>query len=271
MSPRVVVSLTTSPQRISQIGDVIHCIKNQTYQVSRIYINLPHVFKRTGEGYTIPNFLRNDPLIYINRCEDIGPATKIVPTVTHEHDDDDNTIIISIDDDILYYNTFVKLYIDYAETFKDSVITGKSYMYLSPSFRQGHLDARSVELLEGFSGVAYRVKFLKGIENEIDFSKLPKSCYASDDFVLSNYILKKGYKIKVINESLHYKKLKELSYGFGEDALHKGAGTDLSGSTVNETKYKQCSNYLQSQNDLYISYYRNKGIFAYIKNMLFKF
>jgi len=39
-------------------------------------------------GNTIPIFLRNDPLIYINRYEGKSPATKIASTVMHEPDND---------------------------------------------------------------------------------------------------------------------------------------------------------------------------------------
>jgi hypothetical protein len=49
---RMVVSLTTSPLRILQIENSLNSIFSQTKLPDRIYLNLPHVFKRNNDTYS---------------------------------------------------------------------------------------------------------------------------------------------------------------------------------------------------------------------------
>ena len=124
--PRIVITMTTSPKRLSKIKPVIDSIMTQTVLPDIIYLNIPKVFKRTEEVFdgTLPMFIVMNHLIHINVCEDIGPATKVLPVL--ELETDPETCIVSIDDDLSYDNTMINTLIGYSMVFPDMVIGGHS-------------------------------------------------------------------------------------------------------------------------------------------------
>ena len=82
----IVVSFTTTPYRVDKIQLVLNSIKRQSIKPNRIYVNIPWKFKRDNSDYVIPEWLKSDPNIIINRTKDYGPATKLIATLAQEHD-----------------------------------------------------------------------------------------------------------------------------------------------------------------------------------------
>jgi hypothetical protein len=249
---KIVVSMTTSPKRIDGIKPLIDLISNQTIVPSVIVINLPFIFKRTNMTFTkIPDFILDNPLIYINRCEDIGPSTKIVPTAYLFNDPE--IIIISVDDDIIYKNNFIETLLKYSKLSPDSVITGQSFMRIDKPNNSTEL--KYAQLVEGYSSVLYKKKHF----DNFDIKKLleyPKVCYFADDLILSNYLIENNIDIIVTNE-LKDNEPYDIIYtdlGNGEDALKNGADGNTNGNIDN---YKQCSSYLESIKQLFIKYIYN--------------
>ena len=78
------VSLTSLPSRINNIDKTIDSIINQTIRPNKIFLNLPYSFKR------FPNYKFTDSQIInlnkynleISRCEDYGPSTKLMGSIT---------------------------------------------------------------------------------------------------------------------------------------------------------------------------------------------
>lgn len=54
---RLVISLTTSPQRLIQMENSFNSLLSQTRLPDRIYFNLPHIFKRTNDTLLKIHFL----------------------------------------------------------------------------------------------------------------------------------------------------------------------------------------------------------------------
>jgi len=248
-SENIVISLTTSPNRISKIEQVLDRIMNQTVVPSAIVLNLPFVFKRTSEKFgEIPQFIASNPIIKINRCEDIGPSTKVLPT--SELFTDPETIIISIDDDTLYKETMIETLLHYHRLFPETVITGLDHFLKidTPS----NIDTSKIpqnmhfsEFIEGYSGVLYT----KDILDKINISKeyiesIPNYCFQADDFIISNYLVK--HKIPIFTVGLDKTIETQLEYGYGTDALHAGANGTNSG---NQDNYEKCTSYMQSISD----------------------
>jgi hypothetical protein len=245
---RLVVTMTTSPQRISKIKPVIDCIMLQTITPNRIYLNLPYIFKRNNSTFDtpLPTFITNNPLIYVNWCEDIGPATKIIPTVQLETDPE--TLIMSIDDDIYYPPKLLETFLAFSNIYPNACITGSSFIDDKTKKTPHEKYGTYVQLLEGFSGVLYKQKFLKNID--ISLIHQYKCFYLSDDFYLSNELLKQNIpiiKISGLYDAIH--NIKPLEYGLNSDALHKQF---ILGNHLN---YKKCSDILKKRNELYIDYY----------------
>jgi len=239
----ILISLSTSPKRINNIGPLLETLSNQTIKPNKIILNLPYLFKRTNSTFnTIPDFITNNNLIYINWCNDIGPATKIIPTVKLAKSP--NSILISVDDDIEYKNTMVEILLNYSNKYPDAVITGESFMRLSNDKK-----IITAELVEGYSSVLYKKKHLVDLSEEI-IKNYPIYCKLADDYIISNYLRKKNILIIVVNTEKPYDNI-YVSYGNNEDALRNGADKISNGNIDN---YIKCSNYLKSINDLYIIY-----------------
>jgi hypothetical protein len=248
----VIISLTTSPKRINHIQPVINTILNQTIPPDTIYLNLPKVFKRTGDKFDkIPDFL-NHPKIKIMYVEDIGPITKILPTFQQKFSDD--TFIISIDDDILYDKKMIEIMLKYHQEFPDSVLNCSNHaMKLSAiSISLNPLPHSKYYFIEGFCGVGYPYKLFKNMVIDLN---IPKECYFSDDFILSNYINNK--KIPIIRMGgVFYRiyKWKSLNYGLKKDALHNGAGYMPLVKNIYENihmiNYKNCAKYYEQKGEL---------------------
>lgn len=242
----VVVSLTTSPRRIPHIKKLLDTLTNQTVPPDAIVLNLPYVFKRNNSTFDeIPPFITENPVIKVNRCEDIGPATKILPTVSLFSNPE--TILISVDDDIEYRNNFIETLLKYNAKAPNAVITGQTFMLLDNKNDDGLIYG---EMVEGFSSVLYKKKHFDNFDmNEL--LNYPRECYFADDFILSNYLRKEGIDIIVTSEPDNNKLTVNtlLDYGTQDDALHKGA----EGGNIDN--YKKCSAYLKSIGQLYIKHY----------------
>jgi hypothetical protein len=255
---RIVVSLTTSPDRIYKIKPVLDSIMNQVIVPSKIYLNLPHVFKRTGKQFDkIPEFITSNPIIFINKCEDIGPATKIIPTLEYEKDPE--TIIISIDDDILYYKNVINTFMHYSLKYPQSCITGTSFIDSEYNVLHKKLPFFSriyySQFLEGYSGVLYKVKFFNNFV--LDYiTESPKACFLADDLMLSNYLLKNKIPILSI-EIRNY--IKPLNYGLEKDALHN--------DNSNNVNYAKCLQWLKTKNDSHFKNIKQNSRVSFISSI----
>ena len=57
--PEIVISFTTTPQRINKIKPVLDSLKDQSIKASNIYVNIPYIFERDNSTYAIPTWLEN--------------------------------------------------------------------------------------------------------------------------------------------------------------------------------------------------------------------
>ena len=105
---KVVISLTTIPERIDKLQRTLASLLYQSNKVDEIYINIPHVSLK-GVEYKIPKWLSDLNSISINWInKDYGPASKLLPSLIKE---DKDTIIVVVDDDTIYGSKMVELYV----------------------------------------------------------------------------------------------------------------------------------------------------------------
>ncbi len=174
---KVVITLTSMPNDVENLGEVLGSISNQTLLPHAIYVNLPKKNRRTGAPYVIPEWLREYPRVQIlEPSTDYGPLTKLYPAL--EHETDPNTIIVSVDDDKvipLFTAADCKVYsphmlrhlVWHAESYPEAAwgICGWAFMWVPPPtgvvsvyvpwfMRNSH--GRYVDVLQGVCGVAYR-------------------------------------------------------------------------------------------------------------------
>ncbi len=101
----VAVCLTTIPSRLPFLAPTIKSLLAQTVPPMVVRLHLPERSRREEVEYRVPDALRDLTVVEIVRCEDWGPATKVLPALLTFRPDQR---IISVDDDRLYRSTFVE-------------------------------------------------------------------------------------------------------------------------------------------------------------------
>ena len=125
---KVIISLTTTPERIEKSKYTIASLLDQSRRVDEIRIYVPE--KSTiGTPYKIPKWLEvlpnHVPQFVIKRIgRDLGSSTKVLPAIL---EGGDNDAIIFVDDDMIYQSDMVKNLTQYSENFPDRAICNQGY------------------------------------------------------------------------------------------------------------------------------------------------
>lgn len=115
---KIIVSLTTIPSRVGFLHQTINSLRAQTIQPDSIELNIPDVYKKRSLGSMDFSLLPND--ISIIRCEDFGPATKLLPTL--QRYSGKNVCIIYCDDDRIYDKGLIERLLTCHDKFPNSAI-----------------------------------------------------------------------------------------------------------------------------------------------------
>lgn len=122
----IYISLTTVPKRLYNWDiakrNLESLLTQNTYHDYSVILNIPHVYKQTGDRIILPdglleieakyNSLYNYSRLIINREDpDYGPILKVVGAFRYARNPDD--IIISCDDDHVYHEDMLEMFIDY--------------------------------------------------------------------------------------------------------------------------------------------------------------
>ncbi len=169
------VTMTTVPERIKSayFREVINVILCQS-DVEMIVLNVPYVCKRSGEEYIIPEWIHVEPRIIVNRCDDLGPATKVLGG---RHLFPENAAIVQFDDDIIYQNFAVKGLLDVYDP--KCVTCWHSHSGIP----------------FGFSGCVASAKTYQ----KLDTSLLTDDCYFVDDNWFAWAFKRLGIEVKSVN------------------------------------------------------------------------
>lgn len=128
---RVVISFTTTPDRVEKIKPMINSLLDQTMRVDQIILAVPYKYR--NQKYEIPEYVTNVATV-IPSGKDYGYGTKIIPTLLREKESD--TIIIALDDNKIYGKDMVETMIDNIDKHPDLVLTDKnsSVLVVKPKF-----------------------------------------------------------------------------------------------------------------------------------------
>lgn len=203
---KIVITLTTVPERLKfepEDGFKL-CLKSlceQNYQGYEVHLNLPFVYGVTKEEYVIPEWLVQYQEQYqhlkIFRMEDMGPPTKVVPTIQRESKD---TLLIVVDDDLVYHPDMVLEHVKYQNQLSDAVILydGRSLVRakwgdLRDSWVLTVSEISRVKELQHYKSCSYFVRYF-----EQDFYDNFLGKTLSDDVLMSYYFKHKKIKMYVV-------------------------------------------------------------------------
>jgi glycosyltransferase involved in cell wall biosynthesis len=202
----VTVNFTSIPSRFDKLQAVIDNLKTHEI-IDEIYIHIPKI-------YTVKHFENNVPLnvqgAIVNYVDDDhGPCRRY----THAKGDD---IIIIVDDDTWYHpdisKELVKRHRETGHIWGGSGFNFKKYFLGDYSKTNGE----EVQVLEGFGMIVLNRKIIDTIHEDI--LKYYQYFNTSDDILLNNLYEKYKFQRFYYCEP-HW--VKQLDYGFHEDALHK--------------------------------------------------
>jgi hypothetical protein len=196
----LVVSLTTIPSRLAAIDDTLKSLLRQTRAPAEIRLNVPAFSEREGAVYDVPARLQNLRCVRIVRCEDLGPATKLIPTLRAL---EPATQVLAVDDDRIYPACLIETLDDAARLLPDAALglsgwiapadlvdrptTIVSNLLERPPapIRARRLRRpRPVDVLQGLSGYLVRPDFFD-LDALGDYARAPEAARFVDDVWVS--------------------------------------------------------------------------------------
>ncbi len=200
---RIVVSMSTIPDRIHLIGPTLASLLDQTVKPHEIAINIPHI-SRKGLKYTIPDWLSNLKSVKIHRVDkDEGPGTKLLPTLRRENP---GTRIIVVDDDNIYNSGMIEHLLrefNKRDCEKRRVCLSNYGFHLNHDGMLPVLTERlraiaagpeEIDILQGFSGFVVLKEFFP--QEVYEHVNCPKECISVDDIWFTGWLYKNGVKIE---------------------------------------------------------------------------
>lgn len=120
----IIVTLTTIPSRIELIGPTVQSLLRQTVRPAEIRLCLPQWSERENCAYAVPPWLRDLRHVKIVACNDEGPATKFIATLTSVPAD---MLVVVVDDDRIYHPGLLEEFARLAQQNRDEVIAGAGW------------------------------------------------------------------------------------------------------------------------------------------------
>lgn len=196
----IVVCLTTIPSRIPYIEDTLKSLLYQSRRPRLIRLHVPMFSRREQRFYTIPPYLEALQSLEVVRCEDYGPATKLIPALQAFAPDQK---ILVVDDDRLYPPTLVDDFHRWSNQHPDVVIglTGwivpqdlthrrttfwsdlcqrPPSLVKSTRVRKG----KQVDVVEGYAGYLVKPEFFD-LDRLTDYTGASEAAFFVDDIWFS--------------------------------------------------------------------------------------
>ena len=201
-----VAVFSSTPDSMIHAEKTIQSIVNQSVELS-IFWHLPTYSKRLKKAYPDPGaWLSKYPSVQVDRCEDIGPNTKVYPLLETDTLRNAKRVIV-FDDDVIYHPDAVKRLID-AQT-SDKYCTG----YRGHTFRyipfiysdRGAFNSVSlnrVSVLMGTGMILFPADVFKNVTKS-EFKKYirkDKLYFINDDHVYAHYAYKSGYPMYIVSQ-----------------------------------------------------------------------
>jgi cellulose synthase/poly-beta-1,6-N-acetylglucosamine synthase-like glycosyltransferase len=206
---RVIVSLSTVPDRIDKLGPTLQSLLKQTRPPDEIVLAIPEFSIREQRPYVVPEYISRLPRVRILRCrEDWGPATKFIAAVQEElAAGRQNTLIMVIDDDRIYPRDALETYLHYREQLPDAALCFRGAAMPSTLdwddakmiYGKDLREPRPVAVITGCGSYFIQPKFFD--ESLWDYSGAPSVAFYIDDIWISACLSCRGVKRYVVPAS----------------------------------------------------------------------
>ncbi len=254
---KVIISLTSFPQRIDTVCLTIKTLLNQTVKPQKVILWLAQNQFIDGD-FSLPSKLLELKTngLTIEYCDDLGPHKKYYYAMQRYPDN----WILTVDDDILYPSTLLEELINCAESNPQCVCctwvheitldkNGNINPYKEWDKGTSGLTVPSLRLLPvGCGGVLYPPHFLS---NEVfNLTAIKELCPRTDDLWLKAMALKNRVPAVRINKSplIFYSIIRTQKWGLHFENAGKEKN-DVSLSNILK-QYSEIANILKTENDI---------------------
>jgi glycosyl transferase family 2 len=203
---RVIVSLSTVPDRINNLSPTIRSLLNQTRPPDEIVLAIPEFSIREQRPYVVPKYISRLPRVRVLHCaEDWGPATKFIGAIQDElAAGRQNTLIMVADDDRLYPRDAIETYLYYNEQLPDAALCFRGAAMPSTldwddakMIRASELrEPRQVAVITGCGSYLIQPRFFD--ESLWTYSVAPQVAFDIDDIWISGWLSRRGVKRYVV-------------------------------------------------------------------------
>lgn len=196
----IVVCMTTTPSRIGHIAGTLKSLLYQTRKPKRIRLHIPAFSKREGRPYAVPEWIAQLQSVEVIRCQDYGPATKLIPALHHLNSDQK---IVVVDDDKLYPSDMIDHFFRWSRECPEIAIGSSGWIVPGdltdrPTTLIGNLrqmpptpikstrikQKRRIDILQGYSGYLVKPRFLD-VERIANYAEAPEAAFFVDDVWIS--------------------------------------------------------------------------------------
>jgi hypothetical protein len=206
---RVIVSMSTVPDRIGNLTPTIRCLLNQTRCPDEIVIALPEFSIREQRPYVVPDYVARLPRVRILHCgKDWGPATKFIPVVQEElAAGRTNTLVMVVDDDRVYPRDALETYLHYSTQLPEAALCFRgAAMPRSLDWRRAKMikgrklrEPQRVAVITGCGSYLIQPRFFG--ESLWDYSSAPSAAFYMDDIWISGCLSRRGVERYVLPAS----------------------------------------------------------------------
>ena len=216
--PRVVISLSTLPDRIANLESTLRCLSEQTRRPDEIILAVPDFSIRQSKAYDIPEFLESYSRVRILRCgKDWGPATKSIPVLQEElAAGRGDTLIMIVDDDRTYPLDALETYLHYHHQLPDAVLAFRGApmprsLKWDPKIIRGDRikQPRRVAVITGCGSYLIQPRFFDS--QFWDYSGAPRALFYMDDIWISGWLDRRQVEKYVIPASAMMQTVREQS------------------------------------------------------------
>jgi hypothetical protein len=206
-SQRVIVSMSTLPDRIFNLEPTIRCLLDQTRPPDEIVVAVPEFSRRQRKRYIIPDYLEQLPRVRLLRCDDWGPATKFIPIIQAELGAGRrDTLIMVVDDDRVYPRDALETYLCYHHELPDAALTfrggpiPRDYKWGPRMIRGAEVrEPRAVAVMTGCASYFIQPRFFD--ERLWDYSGAPDGAFYMDDIWMAGSLDRRGVEKYVVPTS----------------------------------------------------------------------
>lgn len=219
-----IITLTTIPSRVGYLSFFLKNLENQLKQPDKVELYIPYEYSRRDLG--VINLKKIPSAFDVIRCDDYGPATKIIPALI-KHKNTTNRLIFC-DDDRYYFNDWLSRLVMLSDNnpnccIADEVTSIDALLHL---YKEGYIKKNfyyrvkriltlgiwkpknfnnvKPNLVHGFGGVLVKPQFFSN-----DFFDLPDQVWPNDDIWISAHLEKNKIQI-IYSQREKFKKSKPI-------------------------------------------------------------